>query len=160
MEVILSDFARMSLAELGMALRESRIRAAEVLEFCASRRDEELRAYRVWDQEGATRQAQTADAALACGADPGPLCGVPVSVKDIFGVAGFETFAGSPKPLPEKWTREGPLVREMRGQLCTIVGKTHTVEFAFSGLGANPHWGTPLNPRGREASARSRRVYF
>lgn len=151
MEVALNDFARMPLAELSAALRESRIRAAEVLEYCASRRQEELGAYRAWDQESAARQAHAADVALACGADPGPLCGIPVSVKDIFGVTGFDTFAGSPKPLPEIWTRDGPLVRKLRAQLCAIVGKTHTVEFAFSGLGANPHWGTPLNPYGREA---------
>lgn len=93
--------------------------------------------------------AGAADAALACGADPGPLCGIPVSVKDIFGVTGFDTYAGSSKRLPEPWTRDGPLVSGVRNQIAAIVGKTHTVEFAFSGLGMNPHWGTPLNPHGR-----------
>ena len=38
------------------------------------------------------------------------------------------------------------MIRAIRGQMAVIAGKTHTVEFAFGGLGTNPHWGTPRNP--------------
>ena len=67
-------------------------------------------------------------------------------MKDIYGLAGYPTFAGSPRALPEKWQTEGPVVRALRHQMATVPGKTHTVQFAFGGLGTNAHWGTPRNP--------------
>ena len=76
-----------------------------------------------------------------------PLAGLPVSVKDLYGVAGFETFAGSPARLPPRFEIEGPLLGALRRQGAPVMGKTHTVEFAFGGIGSNSHWGTPENPR-------------
>lgn len=98
-----------------------------------------------WTPAFAINQATAADAAFHAGTDLGPLQGIPVSVKDLFGVAGLPTYAGSPRQLPIKWQREGPLIRRLRAQLGVIVGKTHTVEFAFGGLGTNAHWGAPRN---------------
>lgn len=105
-----------------------------------------LKAYKSWDANLLDKQAKVADAAFENGIDTGPLQGLPVSVKDLFGVNGFQTFAGTPKPLPKQWEQEGPVVSALRRQLAVITGKTHTVEFAFGGLGANSHWGTPTNP--------------
>jgi aspartyl-tRNA(Asn)/glutamyl-tRNA(Gln) amidotransferase subunit A len=56
------------------------------------------------------------------------------------------TFAGSPKRLPPRFEEAGPVVAAALKQLAIIVGKTHTVEFAFGGLGLNPHHPTPVNP--------------
>jgi aspartyl-tRNA(Asn)/glutamyl-tRNA(Gln) amidotransferase subunit A len=67
-------------------------------------------------------------------------------VKDLFAVAGFPTFAGSPKRLPEKFEAEGPVVASLRGQVASLMGKTHMVEFAFGGTGHNGHYGAPRNP--------------
>ena len=60
-------------------------------------------------------------------------------------MAGYETFAGSPFPLP-MYAKEGPVVRAVRQQMAVIPGKTHTVEWAFGGIGMNPHHATPRNP--------------
>jgi len=75
-----------------------------------------------------------------------PLMGIPTSVKDLYGVENYKTRAGSPKELPEKWEKEGPILDTLQYHNSLITGKTHTVEFAFGGVGINPHWGTPINP--------------
>lgn len=105
-----------------------------------------LDAYKCRQDDRFLAEARAADAAFAAGLDFGPLQGIPVSVKDLFGVAGYETFAGSPAALPEKWEQEGPVVGALRAALAPVAGKTHTVEFAFGGVGSNAHWGTPRNP--------------
>jgi len=76
----------------------------------------------------------------------GPLQGIPTSIKDLFAIAGFPTYAGSPKRLPPKFEIEGPVVTALRRQLATVMGKTHMVEFAFGGTGENAHYGRPYNP--------------
>ena len=76
----------------------------------------------------------------------GILSGIPVSIKDLFGLNGFETYAGTPHPLPKKWCSEGEVVHSLRNAGAEFTGKTHMVEFAFGGLGTNPHWPTPVNP--------------
>ncbi len=108
-------------------------------------------AYKHWDGDGARAQAAAAAAALAAGFDGGPLMGVPVSFKDIYGVGGMPIFGGTPEELPAEWRREGPVVAAMRRQLAVITGKTHTVEFAFGGVGTNVHWDAPRNPWDAEA---------
>src|SRR3546814_3919961 len=110
------------------------------------RLDGTLQAYKAWDSERALREAALADSAFAAGYDLGPFQGLPVSVKDLYGVKGFPTFAGSPKRLPASWEAEGPVVAALRSGMAVVPGKTHTVEFAFGGIGPNPHWGTPRNP--------------
>ncbi|MYC91399.1 MAG: amidase, partial [Gemmatimonadetes bacterium] len=106
----------------------------------------DLGAYIVFDAEGARRRADAVDAAVARSEDPGPLAGVTVSVKDLYGVEGLPIRAGTRRELPDRWQREGFLVRSLRRLGAVIVGKTHTVELAFGGIGLNPNTGTPLNP--------------
>ena len=105
-----------------------------------------LGAYIVFDADGAFRQADAVDAAVARGEDPGPLAGITVSVKDLYGVEGLPIRAGTKRELPGRWQREGFLVRSLRRLGAVIVGKTHTVELAFGGIGLNPNTGTPINP--------------
>ncbi len=105
-----------------------------------------LDAYVRFDAERALAQAAQVDAKVAAGEDPGPLAGVAVSVKDLYGVEGWPTRAGSKRDLPERWQREGFLVKALRSLGAVVVGKTHTVEFAFGGVGLNPGAGTPVNP--------------
>ncbi len=106
----------------------------------------DLGAYIVFDAEGARRQADEVDATVARGEDPGPLAGVTVSVKDLYGVEGLPIRAGTRRELPQRWQREGFLVRSLRRLGAVVVGKTHTVELAFGGVGLNPNTGTPINP--------------
>jgi aspartyl-tRNA(Asn)/glutamyl-tRNA(Gln) amidotransferase subunit A len=99
------------------------------------------------DPEGARLAARAADDARAQGRSLSPLAGVPVSVKDLFDVAGEATLAGSrvraAMPLA---TRDSAVVQRLRAAGAAIVGRTNMTEFAYSGLGLNPHYGTPLNP--------------
>lgn len=111
-----------------------------------------LGAYVCFDAEGALEQADRIDAAVARGEDPGRLAGVTVSVKDLYGVEGLPVRAGTKRELPPKWRREGFLVRSLRSLGAVIVGKTHTVELAFGGVGLNPNTGTPVNPWDAEES--------
>lgn len=138
-----------SIREAVQALRDGEVSAVELTEVAIERHlgaTDVYEAYRHFDVESARSDARAADARLAMGATP-PLCGVPVSVKDLFGVADMPTYAGSPAALPEDpWSRDGWLVRRLREAGAIIVGKTHTVEFAYGGVGINPHWGTPRNP--------------
>ncbi len=137
------------LAEINTALRDGSLTVRSLLETAQQRYDEVgqgLAAYKSRDPERQLREADVADAAFALGIDMGPLQGIPISAKDLYGVPGYATFAGSPKALPESWEQAGPVVASLRSQLAVITGKTHTVEFAFGGLGSNPHWPVPRNP--------------
>ncbi|OYU99482.1 MAG: amidase, partial [Burkholderiales bacterium PBB5] len=91
--------------------------------------------------------AMAADAALAAGAPLPPLAGLAVSVKDLFDVAGFATTAGS-QTLADAPTAAADCtaVARLRQAGAALVGHTNLSEFAFSGVGINPHHGTPVNP--------------
>lgn len=121
--------------------------ARDLVECAISRHDASgLDAYIVFDAEGALTRAAAVDSAVARGRDPGPLAGVTVSVKDLYGVEGLPVRAGTRRELPARWRREGFLVRAVRQLGGVVVGKTHTVELAFGGVGLNPNTGTPVNP--------------
>ena len=84
-------------------------------------------------------------------AEPGrqalPLAGLPVSVKDLFDVAGQPTPAGSVVLRDTPPARDDArAVARLRAAGATLVGRTNMSEFAFSGVGTNPHFGTPVNP--------------
>ncbi len=134
------------LAEIARALRDGSLTAVSLAQDCLSNHVSELNAYRDWTPDAALRQAEKADAALSQAQDLGALQGVPISVKDLYGLEGTETFAGSPAAMPDPWQAEGDLIKSLRNQHGVFTGKTHTVEFAFGGLGVNSHWGTPKNP--------------
>jgi len=138
-----------SLAETARRLRCRELRASTVFARCemAYRQfDTHLNAYKTWHEVGAARQAQAMDLLFDNGVDLGPLMGVPVSVKDLYGVPGLPVFAGSDQALPASWQCAGGVMRAVLAQGAVVTGKTHTVEFAFGGLGVNAHWGTPVNP--------------
>ena len=105
-----------------------------------------LNAYKTWDKTSLIKQAQAIDAVFDIGINLGVLQGIPISIKDLFGVSGYPIYAGCPRPLPKKWQQEGPVIRSIRHQLGLVTGKSHTVQFAFGGMGFNQHWGAPHNP--------------
>jgi aspartyl-tRNA(Asn)/glutamyl-tRNA(Gln) amidotransferase subunit A len=101
--------------------------------------------------ETARIAADAADGRSGRGLSLGPLDGVIVSIKDLFDVAGEPTRAGS-KILAEEAApavADAAVVQRLRAAGAIIVAKTSMTEFAFSGIGANPHFGTPANPRDR-----------
>ena len=97
--------------------------------------------------EAALAAARHADQSLAAGVTLGPLAGLPVSIKDLYDVAGEPTLAGSIvcKDEPPA-SADAVAVSRLRRHGAAIVGKTNMTEFAFSGVGTNPHYGTPRNP--------------
>jgi aspartyl-tRNA(Asn)/glutamyl-tRNA(Gln) amidotransferase subunit A len=77
----------------------------------------------------------------------GPLAGLPISVKDLFDVAGERTQAGSTILADAELTlTDCPAVARLRRAGGLIAGRTNMSEFAYSGVGINPHHGTPVNP--------------
>ncbi len=139
----------MKLREIAAGLRagafDSRALAEEAIEARAAAAGV-LDAYCHWAPETAREMADEADACFAAGRDAGGLQGIPVSVKDLFGLTGMPTFAGSPHLLPERFARDGPVVGRLRAGGAVFMGKTHTSEIGFGVCGANVHWGTPRNP--------------
>lgn len=98
-------------------------------------------------REQAKAAAQAADARAKSGISLGPLDGKIVSLKDLFDVAGEVTRAGS-KVLADEGTpalADAPIVQRLRAAGAVIVAKTNMSEFAFTGIGVNPHYGTPGN---------------
>ncbi len=97
--------------------------------------------------ERALEEARRADLLRGRGEASGPLAGLPVSVKDLFDVAGEPTAAGSVilRDAPPA-ARDAEVVARLRAAGAIVVGKTNMTEFAFSGLGLNPHYGTPRSP--------------
>src|SRR5437660_7061288 len=79
-----------------------------------------------------------------------PLAGLPVSVKDLFDIAGERSLAGS-KALDDLPPAEhdAPAIARLRTAGAVLIGRTNMTEFAFSGVGINPHYGTPGNPYDR-----------
>jgi aspartyl-tRNA(Asn)/glutamyl-tRNA(Gln) amidotransferase subunit A len=94
--------------------------------------------------------AEAQDRLRAAGYVASPLAGLPVSIKDLFDVAGEVTLAGSlalDDALPA--TADAPIVARLKAAGAVIIGRTNMTEFAFSGVGINPHYGTPGNPHDR-----------
>ncbi len=96
-------------------------------------------------------EAEAAAARRRLGLSVGSLDGVIVSVKDLFDVAGEVTRAGSALLHGEGKVADGDAVavRRLRAAGAVIVAKTNMSELAFSGVGTNPHLGTPANPLDR-----------
>lgn len=91
--------------------------------------------------------AMAADAMVAARAPLPPLAGLAVSVKDLYDVAGMPTTAGSLALAGRAAaTHDAPVVARLRAAGAALVGHTNMTEFAFSGVGINPHHGTPANP--------------
>jgi len=143
-----ADYHGLSLTELARALRTGALSAVAIAEAAAARRasGRHLGAYVHQDAPKSLRHAAAADASFKAAVDHGPLQGLPVSVKDLYGVPGWPTRAGSPAVLPAAYAEAGPLVARLLQGLAVPAGKTHTVEFAFGGLGTNPHHPVPRNP--------------
>jgi aspartyl-tRNA(Asn)/glutamyl-tRNA(Gln) amidotransferase subunit A len=100
--------------------------------------------------ESAIADAEAIDRRRLAGIWTGPLGGIPISIKDLFDIRGIPTTAGSvvlAEAAPA--LADSVVVSRLRAAGAVIVGRTNMTEFAFSGLGLNPHFGTPANPYDR-----------
>jgi aspartyl-tRNA(Asn)/glutamyl-tRNA(Gln) amidotransferase subunit A len=142
--------------EAAAALREGRLRAADLLESALSnaRQPAAKSVYIRFDESRARAQLQKRSQTSAGGSPGGAqqhsasaLECLPISIKDLFDVAGEVTTAGSTvlANAPPA-TVDAPAIARLRAAGAVLMGRTNMTEFAFSGIGANPHYGTPLNP--------------
>ena len=137
------------LVEASAGVASATIPAIDRLErsIAAASSESNARAFIRIGVEGARLAAVRADRAVAEGRDPGRLGGLAVSIKDLFDVAGETTAAGSavlagaPPAIAD-----APAVSRLRRAGAALIGRTNMSEFAFSGVGLNPHHGTPANP--------------
>jgi aspartyl-tRNA(Asn)/glutamyl-tRNA(Gln) amidotransferase subunit A len=143
------------LATLSGDLAAGRTSSVALTEACLARIEdaagEGRRAFTTVYRRQALAAAEAADRLRAAGIEAGPLAGIPMSIKDLFDVAGETTRAGSTvlADAPPA-AADAPILRRLRAAGAVIVGRTNMVEFAYSGLGLNPHFGTPANPHDRE----------
>src|SRR3954453_13502513 len=101
--------------------------------------------------ESARLYAEATDKLRAAGAELSPLAGLPISVKDLFDVRGEVTTAGSPSlSNAPAATAHATTVTRLRNAGAIIIGRTNMTEFAYSGIGLNPHLGAPANPYRRQ----------
>ena len=142
---------RQTLESLAADLAAGRTTALTLAEAALARAQdaagEGARVFTHISRERALAAARASDTLRAAGIVRSPLEGIPVSVKDLFDVAGETTTAGSAvlrDAAPA--VRNAPVIDRLIAAGAVIVGRTNMSEFAFSGLGLHPHWGTPANP--------------
>lgn len=140
-----------TVAQLGADLAAGRTSSRELTEQALSRiadpAGEGSRAFLKVYAEGARADADYSDRLRRAGIRRSAVDGLPVSLKDLFDVAGDVTRAGSRirEASPAART-DAPAVARLRAAGAVFVGRTNMVEFAFGGVGLNPHYGTPRNP--------------
>lgn len=137
--------------ELAHALTNGRIRARtlidQALERIADPNGEGSRAFMSVATDSARAQADEVDRKRAAGEPVPPFAGIPIAIKDLFDVAGEITRAGSRILANEPPAlRDAPVVARLRAAGFIFIGRNTMTEFAFSGMGVNPHYGTPASP--------------
>jgi len=139
------------------ALAEGTTTSRALVEQCLARigdpAGEGARTFTKVHAAAARGMADAMDALRRVGRAPSRYAGIPVALKDLFDVAGEATPAGS-RALADAppATENAPVVQRMLAAGFVPVGRTNMTEFAFSGLGINPHYGTPLAPWDREGA--------
>ena len=137
-----------TLASLADDLAAGRTSARKLVDACLAniaRPDGEgARAFIHVDAKAAIEAAEAMDRLRAVEAAPSPFAGIPVSIKDLFDIRGQVTRAGS-RALEDSAPADAdaPAVARLRRAGFVVIGRTNMTEFAYSGIGINPHYGTP-----------------
>ena len=155
-----ADLCLRPATELAALVRSRGLSAAELLAAHLEqieRVNPRVNAICTLDAEGATAAAARLDAELAAGAEPGPLAGLPVVVKDLVDVAGLPTTSGSPIYRDAVADHDDLMVQRMRAAGAVIVGKSNVPEFGAGSHTFNTVFGVTRNPYdlGRSAGGSS-----
>lgn len=139
-----------TLSALAADLADQRTTSRALVEECLDQindpKGEGARAFIGQANTSALEVADAMDQLRRAGAAPGPYAGIPITIKDLFDVASEVTTAGSvalshaPPALSDAVS-----VARLRGAGFVFIGRSNMTEFAYSGLGLNPHYGTPLS---------------
>jgi aspartyl-tRNA(Asn)/glutamyl-tRNA(Gln) amidotransferase subunit A len=144
-----------TLASLAADLESGRTTARDLVEACLAKiadpAGEGARVYISVDSDGARAAADAMDRLRKAGAAPSAFAGIPISIKDLFDIKGQVTRAGS-KVLNDRpaASADAPAVARLRRAGFVVIGRSNMTEFAYSGIGINPHYGTPKSPWQRE----------
>ena len=144
-----------TVAQLGADLVAGRTSSRELVEQAlgriGERSGEGSRAFLKVYADAARADADYSDRLRKSGARRSAIDGLPVALKDLFDVAGDITRAGSKiRETAEPAKSDAAAVARLRAAGAVFIGRTNMVEFAFGGLGLNPHYGTPKNPYDRK----------
>jgi aspartyl-tRNA(Asn)/glutamyl-tRNA(Gln) amidotransferase subunit A len=137
-----------TLASLADDLDNGRTSARKLVDACLARiadsAGEGARAFIHVDAEAAIEAAEAMDRLREVKAAPSRYAGIPVSIKDLFDIKGQVTRAGS-RALEDSAPAEADatVVARLRRAGFVVIGRTNMTEFAYSGIGINPHFGTP-----------------
>src|SRR4030081_1101357 len=137
-----------TLSTLADDLENGRTSARKLVDACLAKiGDQAGRGARVFihvDAEAAIEAAEAMDRLREVKAAPSPYAGIPISIKDLFDIKGQVTRAGS-RALDDSppAVADAPAVARLRRAGFVVIGRTNMPEFAYSGIGINPHYGTP-----------------
>jgi len=137
-----------TLASLAADLDAGRTTARALVDEClakiADTDGEGARVFLHVDAEAAIEAAEAMDRLREVNAAPSPFAGIPISIKDLFDIKGQVTRAGS-RALEDSApaAADAPVVARLRRAGFVVIGRTNMTEFAYSGIGINPHYGTP-----------------
>src|SRR6266545_4596580 len=137
-----------TLVSLAADLDTGRTTARKLVEECLARiadpAGEGVRTFIHVDKDAALAAADAMDHLRKANAAPSPYAGIPVSIKDLYDIKGQVTRAGS-RALEDSAPAEAdaPVVARLRRAGFIVIGRTNMTEFAYSGIGINPHYGTP-----------------
>jgi aspartyl-tRNA(Asn)/glutamyl-tRNA(Gln) amidotransferase subunit A len=137
-------------ADLAAGRTSSRDLVEQALGRIADKDGEGSRAFLQVNAEGAREAADYSDLLRKKSVRRSPIDGLPVSLKDLFDVAGEVTRAGSKIMENAARKADAAAVARLRAAGAVFIGRTNMVEFAFGGVGLNPHYGTPKNPWDRK----------
>lgn len=140
-----------TLAVLSESLTTGGLRARALIEVALQRiadpGGEGSRAFIAIAADAARKRADELDRRRAAGEKLPPFAGIPLGIKDLFDVAGEVTRAGSRVLENEPpASRDAPVIARLRAAGFIFIGRNNMTEFAYSGLGLNPHYGTALSP--------------
>src|SRR6476661_2082032 len=137
-----------TLATLAADLDAGRTTARQLVDECLARiaepAGEGVRTFIHVDRDAALATADAMDGLRKANAAPSRFAGIPVSIKDLFDIKGQVTRAGS-RALDDSAPADAdaPVVARLRRAGFVVIGRTNMTEFAYSGIGINPHYGTP-----------------
>lgn len=140
-----------TLETLADDLAAGRTTSRALVEACLARIEdpsgEGARAFVSVDRDKALAAADAMDGLRRAGAAPSRFAGIPIAIKDLFDIAGEVTTAGS-KALADRppATGDAVAVARLRQAGFILLGRASMTEFAYSGLGMNPHYGDPRAP--------------
>lgn len=143
------DLIQLSLAEAARLVEKKEVSPVDLVEASLERIaavDQQLHAYITVYEDEAREVAKASETMMAAGHRLGPLHGIPIGIKDMIGLRGLRTTAGS-KILAD-WIPEedATVAARMKGAGAIVIGKTNQHEFAWGGTSANPHYGFVSNP--------------